>query len=482
MLVHVTRYTDVQDKVNFQITKELKGVVDRLRSRTAVEGLLEELRRLWEDDFAETTLAVARRGEGIFRNPVYSWDEIESELLAVASSVQIRSINGQAGEVLDYETHPDGLNVIAIGGDKLSRGLTLDGLSISYFGRCSRMYDTLMQMGRWFGYRPGYLDLCRLYTTPELCEWFEHIAQATEELREEFDLMANSGGTPKDFGLRVRSHPELMVTSQVKMRHGETIQITYQGDIVETINFYRDAGTVERNWKATETLVVALQAGAGTAEGVAPPKWTAVSADNVIAFLDQYKEHESARKVRTRLLRQYIEREVQNGRLVDWTVLIAPGGSIRRKSIGNVDFPLVDRRWHATGSSDADKTQEVEELIRKNQYRIRRLVSGSDEQADFEARDREAALLDTIADYERDAGRRKSVPREPAGRFLRQRRPPERGLLIIYPLLADKRKAEREDLPIVGFAISFPAVPGDLASKVTYTVNNVYQDLELHVQ
>ena len=57
------------------------------------------------------------------------------------------------------------LKVIAIGGDKLARGLTLEGLTVSYFLRASKMYDTLMQMGRWFGYRPGYIDVCAgLYT------------------------------------------------------------------------------------------------------------------------------------------------------------------------------------------------------------------------------------------------------------------------------------------------------------------------------
>src|ERR1035438_4448439 len=91
----------------------------------------------------------------------------------VLPDVQVKMINGTAKDALDYaDSQGAGLKVIAIGGDKLARGLTLEGLCVSYFLRASRMYDTLMQMGRWFGYRPGYLDLCRLYTTPELLEWF----------------------------------------------------------------------------------------------------------------------------------------------------------------------------------------------------------------------------------------------------------------------------------------------------------------------
>ena len=150
----------------------------------------------------------------------------------VVSDISVREINGTAGDVLDYDAHhATGLNVIAIGGDKLARGLTLEGLTISYFLRASRMYDTLMQMGRWFGYRPGYLDLCRLYTTPDLAEWFQHITEASEELRQEFDHMVAVGGTPKQYGLRVKSHPALMVTSRVKMRHGTELQLSFAASI-----------------------------------------------------------------------------------------------------------------------------------------------------------------------------------------------------------------------------------------------------------
>jgi len=116
----------------------------------------------------------------------------------------------------------DDAQVIAIGGDKLARGLTLEGLCVSYFIRTTRMYDTLMQMGRWFGYRPGYLDLCRLYTSPDLVRWFCHIADASEELREEFDFMAKASLTPEQYGLKVKSHEILTVTSPLKMRNSQT--------------------------------------------------------------------------------------------------------------------------------------------------------------------------------------------------------------------------------------------------------------------
>ena len=170
-------------------------------------------------------------------------------LADAVADIQVRMINGTAKDALDYADNQEtGLKVIAIGGDKLARGLTLEGLTVSYFLRASKMYDTLMQMGRWFGFRPGYLDLCRLYTTDELVEWFEHITDASEELREEFDFMAASGATPREYGLKVQSHPVLTVTSSIKMRTARDLELSFSGGLSETVNFYRAPDSSRGTW------------------------------------------------------------------------------------------------------------------------------------------------------------------------------------------------------------------------------------------
>ena len=131
-------------------------------------------------------------------------------------------VNSQSPGTLDYNANrQDGLNVIAVGGFSLSRGLTLEGLMVSYFMRNSMMYDTLMQMGRWFGYRPGYEDLCRIWMPEAAQGWYEHVAESIEELRGEFRSMEASNATPEEFGLKVRSHPDtLIVTARNKMGTG----------------------------------------------------------------------------------------------------------------------------------------------------------------------------------------------------------------------------------------------------------------------
>ena len=150
MLVHVARYTVVQHAVFSQV----EALRQQLRRRlvrgegASTKTIASDLRRMWEEDFVPTTDAVRRQIDDPAIIDV-SWERVEEHLARVVSDISVREINGTAGDVLDYDTHhTTGLNVIAIGGDKLARGLTLEGLTTSYFLRASRMYDTLMQMGR----------------------------------------------------------------------------------------------------------------------------------------------------------------------------------------------------------------------------------------------------------------------------------------------------------------------------------------------
>ena len=245
MLVHVTRFVNVQGQVAELVRSELRDLQNRIRygDGDSTVPVLDELRTMWVDDFLPTSQDVRRLHPELASGcDEVSWRDVQSRLVDSSQKIQVKVINGAAKDALDYWDQPDGLSAIVIGGDKLSRGLTLEGLSVSYYLRASRMYDTLLQMGRWFGYRPGYVDLCRLYTTDELREFYSHITMATAELREEFDLMSATGMTPSDFGLRVRSHPAgLVITAANKMRSGIPMTVSYSADISETISFERSA-------------------------------------------------------------------------------------------------------------------------------------------------------------------------------------------------------------------------------------------------
>src|SRR5262249_47863709 len=107
---------------------------------------------------------------------------------------------------------------IVVGGNTLSRGLTLEGVVVSLFGRAASAYDTLMQMGRWFGYRQGYEDLPRIWMTTELEGYFFDLATVDREIREDIKRYELEGVTPIDFAVRIRTHPVLNITSKLKMQ------------------------------------------------------------------------------------------------------------------------------------------------------------------------------------------------------------------------------------------------------------------------
>ena len=479
MLVHVTRYTVVQHAVFSQVEsllQQLRGRLVRGEGASAVP-IVFDLRRMWEDDFVPTTAAIRQQIEDPEIVGV-SWERVEEQLARVVSDISVREINGTAGDVLDYDAHhATGLNVIAIGGDKLARGLTLEGLTISYFLRASRMYDTLMQMGRWFGYRPGYLDLCRLYTTPDLAEWFQHITEASEELRQEFDHMVAIGGTPKQYGLRVRSHPALMVTSRVKMRHGTELQLSFARSISETVVFHRDAHNISMNFNAAERFIRRLGAPSETDPTRSRPGrphrwsgtclWSDVSAEEVMVFLDSYTTHDRAVRVHSKILREFIEAQVGVEELTSWTVALMSGDRAGQCVVGGRNVAMIDRSPSTRGGYQPEPER----------YVIRRLLAPRDEAIDLELEDYEAALQMTIESWREDPGRsrRQQEPTTPSGPSIRERRNARNGLLLLYPLSPQGDRAEG-DVAVIGFGISFPSSPS--ARTVTYTVNNVYSQQE----
>jgi hypothetical protein len=471
MLVHVTRFVQVQERVAGQIRDEIDFIAQVLtRGEGETSGVLPALRELWDRDFVPTTRGVNRmRQEDEEEYPAIAWKKIEPHLVDAARWIKVRVINGTAGDALDYAKNEEqGLSVVAIGGDKLSRGLTLEGLSVSYYLRASKMYDTLMQMGRWFGYRPGYLDLCRLYTTDELIEWYEHISVASEELRMCFDQMAHAHATPLEYGLRVRCHPEMLITSGVKMRHGFPMEISYAGGISETISFLRDPEILRRNRQAIERFLAGLKGPPKREKPLAPAVWTGVSGETIIdEFLSLMTVPDDADKVRIPLLREYIQDRMRDGELKTWTVaLISSSQEKTTHQIAGQKVGLLKRK-HIGSELKADDS--------KTRYVIRRLVNPVDEMLDLDAAAQEKALKETRAAWQADSGRDqdKNEPERASGVVIRTLRPATAGLLLIYPLQPEEAKVA--EIPF-GFAISFPG--STRARKLQYKVNNIYWSQE----
>jgi hypothetical protein len=482
MLIHVTRFTAVQDRVWRQVEAYVSGIRQRLERNIDADDILRDLRTMWETDFLPKTAAVAALLPDEVTATNADWEGISSALISVCGDISVRKINGTAKDVLDYsDNEGTGLKVIAIGGDKLARGLTLEGLTTSYFLRASKMYDTLMQMGRWFGYRPGYLDLCRLYTTSELIGWFAHIAEASEELRRDFDLMAQSGSTPMEYGLRVQSHPSLMVTSQVKMRAARNLMISFSGELLETVTFRTD--TVDRNYQSLQTLLSQLSkpeeepvrkrmGGKETWQGYA---WKDVDSSLVVEFLTRYETHTSASRVNTQLLSEFISKMNEVGELKNWTVALIGSKDAKTRTV------VVD------GLSVGTLVRQDNKVT--GRYSIGRLLSPRDEGIDLDEAQWIAALDLSRKAFKPDParGRIKSPdsPNGPAIRFVRgfgspdgSVAAPKNGLLLLYLLdpVESNAPVEQDSAPIVAFGLSFPG--SKAGTKVEYKVNNVLWEQE----
>jgi hypothetical protein len=443
---------------------------------------------------------------------VLAFDQIVGMLNTAAAKIVVLPINGFARDALDYKEHEaDGRSVVAVGGDKLSRGLTLEGLSVSYFLRTSRMYDTLMQMGRWFGYRSGYLDLCRLFTTRTLIGWYRHIALAEEELRREFDYMVAAGLTPKQYGLRVRTHPGgMIVTALNKMCHSQKLELSWAGLLVQTTQLPKTSTRIAANVAATEELVRGL----GRPQDRDPREsciWRGVSAARIADFADSLDYPPESARAGGRQLATFIRQQSVKTppELTSWTVVlvsVANAVGASRRTLGGNEIGLVSRTPESQSAASFG-------------LRKANILNPKDEGLDFNGVTFNQAWLDAIADkkdlesdlewLEQQVGRlalevavdlthRWQATDPPKvkrpvngqtqranGRVIRVLRPRSTGLLLIYPLCppenvdaADGRPSESTGLseagpPIIGLAYSFPT--SDSTLGVEYQVNKVWE-------
>jgi hypothetical protein len=456
MLVHVTRFVAVQALVAEQLSAEVRSIERRIRYGDGAREhrLIDELRELWETDFIPTTLAMDSKSAPA------KWTQIEAALLSAASRIVVIRLNGSANnDVLSYvENNETGISVIAIGGDKLSRGLTLEGLSVSYYLRASRMYDTLLQMGRWFGFRPGYEDLCRLYTTAQLVSWYEQITLADEELRQEFEVMVAQRRSPRDYGLRIREHPDgLLITAPSKMRSGRTIQLSFSAVISETVTF--DSHQVDGNLRAADAFVRRL--GEPTSQPSGRFVWSEVGVDTILEFLSDYRTADaSAAKVRADVMAQYIAARARDGELISWTVGLLAGGRDEAATVGGREVRLTHREWI------------------QGEWAIKRLLSPRDEELDLSREEIDRARHLTLDMLQETSDEDVALPTRSSGRALREVRPPRRGLLLIYPL------SRANCAPVIGIGISFPrsdaAENGAVAYKINRTLfKQLFLDLDL---
>ena len=483
MLIHISRYQMWQNHIKDLIENLFNYYKHEIEADDT--AILDEFRRILENDTANYKsykTVTAEIQQSIFNNIdanliVHSWEEIKPLLFKAVQKIEVKSINGTSGDSLTYyENGKTGISVIAIGGDKLSRGLTLEGLSVSYFLRASKMYDTLMQMGRWFGYRPGYVDLCRLFTSEELNEWFRHITIASEELRSEFDYLANINGTPDDYALKVRNSPgQLQITSISKMRYTKNLEVSWAGRLIQTYQLPMDKGIKKKNLVATDNFLASLGAFESKDDNYL---WRNVSPEDICDYFAIFKVADSLKKIDLDLISRYIQELVRENELTSWSVV------------------LMNKKDNTTGKHTFSNNIEVGYFKRSradkmnwNTYYFRNNHLVGNQKDEFIDLDND--VLETALKRTRQVKKNWKEKDYPAPDIVRQEfRPRTNPLLLIYPLnpacanVLDEQGNIRSgtisynetDEPFIGFAIVFPSSAGNYA--ISYTVNQIAEFAE----
>ncbi len=473
MLVHVALRVAWIDRIAWLVNEILRDYQRQIRSGQG--PLITELENLFEKDFKPTTLEVVENlGYNDPKIRQHTWEEVRAELHNGSAKIEVRAVHGTRNtsnleyhniEEIDYRRYEDAgtaLSVVAVGGNKLARGITLEGLSVSYYLRTTRMYDSLMQMGRWFGYRPGYVDLCRLYTTEQLVNWYRHVTMATEEMRADFDEMAAQNLRPADFQLKVRTHPGMLsITSVSKMREHERIQVGFSGKLIQTYVFNKEQSIVEGNYQALTNLLSRLSGGeklTSARGGVNGLLWEGVEAEIITDFVISCRYG----YIRSDVVKAYIERQNRHGKLTEWSVAvilnsgntITTQGPLRGKQIKEHHFTWKDGNY-------------------KGGLPARNLVDGGKE---LRVKGNKNAILDKRARMI-DLG----FADNPSEQEIKSRRNEKaQPLLVIMPL--DPRISDQlnQNIPLVGFGLIFPEFMGE--ETYEYAARPVQEDFEEELQ
>jgi hypothetical protein len=461
MLIHTTVRVDAQNQLADPVRAELEALQSALAEGDG--STVADLREQWETE--QKRLPSTEVG----LEPV-PFDDLARHLPEVLGAVKVTVDNYTWPRVdrLHYEEDRPS-TVVAIGGNTLSRGLTLEGLVTSFFVRSASAYDTLLQMGRWFGYRQGYEDLPRIWMTPQLTDWFFWLGTVEQEIRLDARRYETERVTPREFAVRIRTHPKLAVTSALKMRKAVTAHVSYGDRRLQTILFnHRDAAWLAGNWRAGADLVRRV-----LAAGLTPTPTSQAGGRTVIKgvpvamvldFLDAYTFHEENFDLQEAPLRAYILGQNSHRSLLTWNIAVMGV----RPGRGTAPLGLPER----VGLINRSRL-ELEGIPHAN---IKALMSKVDRVVDLDVDPRTLASAD-----DEDLVR------------LRNQHAPEVGSLLLYPIAADSRpdqprrgRQRRAPLDgvggVLGVGLVFPAAVGAFTSYeyVTADLSAVeHEEIEL---
>lgn len=444
MLIHTTHYSDP----HFAMRRE-------------VQELHRQIAAAWHNgDRSALRASYDRehdRAGTVATQPMPSWDQVAERISTTLADLRVIVDNGMSADRLDYDRRDAAGDlvrevVIAVGGGTLSRGLTLEGLIVSYFTRTSNTYDTLLQMGRWFGYRPGYEDLPRIWLQRSLADEYRFLALVEAEIRAEIADMELQRLTPRDVGVRVREHPgRLAIVARNKMGAARLVRVTYAGERMQTFIFDLAQNTARANLAAVREFIRRCATQSTLVPSDSPPRWrfAKVSAETVCNLLEDYKFHPDQVSMRSDFMAAWIRQAAPSS---IWNVTVI---STSRRAhdedgqvvdLGNLDLGFGEVRAvnRAPLNDSAAGTANIKSLLNHD---------------------------DWFADLDPDAVRRLTPEERQQPRDVRRRLADGAGQIVIYVVSKDSfpqtegsrraRKPMNAEEHLIGLGIIFPSLGAD---------------------
>ena len=407
------------------------------------------------------------------------WNQVRKELPVVAAKIrsEVRVLHSGSPEdenlnttKLNYDDYENqskeinnGLYTIVVGGNTMSRGITLEGLVVSYFFRTTRTFDALMQMGRWFGYRDGYVDVCRLYMEQGMALNFRNIAVATQEMRDDFDEMFQRGIKPKDYGLKVKSFPGVLeVTSRNKFGSAIKGELSLNRTTLQAYQIYKDKDIIQDN--KTTVLNFLNKLGAPACNRVQNNKklphlfWECTSKD-VLDFVNGFQT--ATVRMPSNLVSAYIEAQNKVGNLTDWTIALINvtrgKPTVENLSIAGNNYPVgVSRRGNEADMEDSPIYSASNSA----------LIGPAHESLDLDDEAYARAMNNSISDWKfmKEKGLTKSKsPTYPYPPRAKQERKPQKGLLLLFLVEFPDKVPD-----IFSYALSMPEIKKENDTMISY--------------
>ena len=475
MLIHISRFSDWQCSTKKLIIQKVDFLRTRLNNDTlnSKDSIFNEFERIWVKYFAN---AVNNIKEYLPENyddeylTKKSFLEVRDLLVSAINGIEVKAVNTVEKDVLDYESGEK--KYIVIGGNKLSRGFTLEGLTINYFIRNTNYADTLLQMGRWFGYRPGYLDCCKLFTTADSFEKFDQVTWTIEELEEEFRKLSRDKKKPKDYATKVLTHPgTLQITRPAILKNAIVETWSFEDKLLQSTELHITKEKIDDSWHNFKNIYkkykdnfiyddsrksILLKTDVNGVEDFIKSQSTFIGfeSDSIIRFIKKCNEFD---------------------KLTNWTIAIKTTGSTGRyeykEETGFANNIELTKRGGPTSSSKYYKRLTETNIFKVSGGSSNILSGGRDMSMTLEEKEINKIELDFKAKFGKNA---------PEKAF-REKMKATDGLLVVFLMdlhsvfhdddLVKKAQIENIDLskPLIGFAIGIPPIDSKLGEN--YLIN-----------